>query len=92
MAYNYKFMDEAKLKEIEELLAGEKGNALVAWSLECAKAGIDGCIDGYRNGLIKGGLIAAAGAVVAASGYWIAKKVAKKHVEKRLEEAAKKET
>lgn len=88
MGYNYKFMDEAKLKEIEELLAGEKGNALVAWSLECAKAGIDG----YRNGLIKGGLIAAAGAVAAASGYWIAKRVAKKHVEKRLEEAAKKET
>lgn len=34
MAYNYKFMDEAKLKEIEELLAGEKGNALVVWSPE----------------------------------------------------------
>jgi hypothetical protein len=87
MAYNYEFMDEAKLKEIEELLAGEKGNALVAWSLECAKAGIDG----YRHGLMRNGLIAAGGAVVAAGGYWIAKKVAKKHVEKRLEEA-KKET
>jgi hypothetical protein len=40
---------------------------------------------------MRNGLIAAGGAVVAAGGYWIAKKVAKKHVEKRLEEA-KKET
>jgi hypothetical protein len=87
MGYNYKFMDEAKLKEIEEILAGEHGEALVAWSLECHKA----AIDGYRNGLMKGSLIAAGGAVVAAGGYWIAKKVAKKHVEKRLE-AEKKET
>jgi hypothetical protein len=87
MKYNYTFMDEAKLKEIEEILAGEKGTALVAWSLECAKAGIDG----YRNGLIKGGLIAAAGAGLAAGGYWVAQKIAKKRVAGRLE-AEKKET
>ena len=86
MAHNYKFMDEAKLKEIEELLAGEKGDALVAWSLECAKAGIDI----HRHGLMRNGLIAAGGAVVAAGGYWIAKKaLGKTRVEKRLEETKK---
>ena len=88
MSYKYKFMDEAKLKEIEEILDGEKGAALVAWSLECAKAGIDG----YRRGLMKCSLIAAAGAGLAAGGFWVARRIVKKRVAKEIKKTETVET
>lgn len=89
MAYKYKFMDEANLKEIEELLAGEHGTALTAWSYECAEAGIYGYIDGRRKCLITGSLIGAVGAAVAAGGFWVAKKLVKKRVDKQLADTEK---
>lgn len=85
MGYNY--IDEKQLTEIEEILAGDKGEALVAWSLECAKAGADG----YRRGLMQNSLIAATGAAVAAGGYWVARKIVRKRVAKKLKKT-KKET
>lgn len=88
MSYNYKFMDEKHLEEIKEILNGEKGTALVAWSLECGKA----AVDGYRNGLIKSSLIAAAGAGLAAGGFWVARKIVKKRVAKEIKKTETVET
>lgn len=50
--YNYKFMNEEMVAEMDELLHSEHGATLVAHSFECANAGIQG----YQLRVAKRGL------------------------------------
>lgn len=87
MAKNMTFMDEAKWKEIRELFEGEHANAIAAWSLECAKAGINA----GRNGIIKSSMIAAVGAGLAAGALFGIQRLVGKRI-KKLKESKNVET
>lgn len=52
--YKFKYMNDAMKEEINELLKGEHGEALYAWSQECAVVAVEGFKKGIRSGVAKG--------------------------------------
>ena len=72
--YNYKFMNETHVAEIEELWK-DHGEALAAFSLECCNSWNEGWYEGFTRGVIKQTLLTTAGIGVIAGGIYLGKKV-----------------
>ena len=71
--YNYKYLSEEMVKEMDVLLAGEHGATLTAWSYECARAS--------KLGLVEGTLIVAAVGAAAGIAIYVGEKFGKKIVQ-----------
>ena len=80
--YNWKYMSESMLDEMETLLEGEHGSTLRMWSFECANAGVQG----YKKGVAKGRLLGIVVGGVAIGAVHLGKKIANKIKQNKTEE------
>jgi hypothetical protein len=80
--YKFRYLDEAMANEVEELLKGEHGSALMTFGFECANAGVEG----FKRGCAKGALLVAVGAGAVVGGYKLGKKLIQKRKERQEKE------
>ena len=85
MNYNWKYMNEQTLEEMDKLLDGEHADTLTAWSYECGNA----AVTGFKRGLVKASLLGAGCVALTAGVIQIGVKMHKKY--KKKKEAKKKE-
>lgn len=79
--YKYKYMSEEMLDKMSELISGEHGALLTAWSYECARVA--------KLGWVEGSVIITAVVVSVAGGVYLGNKLAKAHKKKRIEKLKK---
>lgn len=80
--YNWKYMSESMLDEMETLLDGEHGPTLRMWSMECSNAGVQG----YKRGVAKGRLLGIVVGGVVIGTVYLGKKIVDKIKQKKTEE------
>lgn len=89
MDYKYKHMNEGMANEIGELLKGEHGKAVVAWSMECSDAAVEGFKKGLVKGCIKGSLLGVAGLTLVVGAVRIGSNIVKACTKKSVERIIK---
>ncbi len=81
--YKYKIMNEAMIKEIQELWDNGHAEAIAAYGRECANAGVEGYREGYAIG--RAILLAGIGLGVA-TGYAVIKIRERRALNKEIKE------
>lgn len=82
MSYKCKFMDDAMIAEMDELLQGEHKNTLVAFGLDCGCA----ALEGYKEGCVSSALLGAGGVLLIFGAVGVGKKIVDKCKQKKLNE------
>lgn len=81
--YKCKFMNEAMIKEMQELCDNGHAEAIAAYGRECANAGVEG----YRSGYATGNALVVAGiALGVTAGYAVIKILERRALNKKIEE------
>ena len=83
MSRKYEFMDEKMIAEVDELLQGEHGKAIIAFGLECGWA----ALEGYKKGCVQSTLLGAGSVLLIFGAVQVGKKVIPKF--KRSNESKK---
>ena len=84
MSYKIKFMDEKMIAEVDEII-GDHKDAMTAFAFECGNA----ALEGYKQGCVKRGLIAAGGTLLIIGGVKVGKKIVNKRKKKKLNKPKK---
>ena len=78
--YNYKYMTDEWIAEINELANEGHNDALVAYGLECGNA----ALEGEKAGELKGTLLVVAGVGIISGIVYFGKKIVNKYKKKKI--------